>query len=64
MVVDPGHEFTDVLCQLGGPAAKYNPGSSYPPVNNSGFVASYAQTCSKAQQTRDVAEILKCYSPD
>jgi phospholipase C len=64
MVVDPGHEFTDVLCQLGGPAAKYNPGGAYPPVNNSGFIASYAEACSKAHQQRNVTEILKCYSVD
>jgi phospholipase C len=64
MVVDPGHEFTDGLCQLSGPDAKYNPGGDYPPINNSGFVASYAEVCRKANQQRDVAEILKCYSPD
>jgi phospholipase C len=64
MVVDPGHEFTDVLCQLSSPAAKYSPGEPYPPIDNSGFVASYAEACSKAKQQRDVTEIMKCYSPD
>jgi phospholipase C len=64
MVVDPGHEFTDVLCQLSGPAAKYTPGGNYPPIENSGFLASYAGVCSKANQQRDVSEILKCYSVD
>jgi phospholipase C len=64
MVVDPGHEFPDVLCQLSGPAAKYAPGGPYPTIDNSGFVASYAEACNKANQQRDVAEILKCYSPD
>ncbi|HTC61342.1 MAG TPA: alkaline phosphatase family protein [Candidatus Saccharimonadales bacterium] len=64
MAVDPGHEFDDVLCQLGGSTAKYVPGGDYPPSNNSGFVASYAQACSKAHQQRDVSEILKCYSPN
>jgi phospholipase C len=63
MVVDPGHEFLDVLCQLCGPGAQYAPGGSYPPIDNSGFVASYAEVCAKAGQSRDVAEILKCYSP-
>jgi phospholipase C len=63
MVVDPGHEFTDVLCQLSGPNAGYTPGGQYPPIDNSGFVVSYAQACSKANQQRDVTEILKCYSP-
>ena len=64
MVVDPGHEFSDVLCQLCGPAAKYTPGSTYPAIDNSGFVASYAEVCAKASQRRDVSEILKCYSPN
>lgn len=64
MVVDPGHEFLDVLCQLCGPAATYTPGGSYPPIDCSGFIASYAAACAKANQQRPVAEILKCYSPD
>jgi len=64
MVVDPGHEFGDVRCQLCGVDAKYVPGGPYPPIDNSGFVASYAEACSKANQSRDVAEILKCYSPE
>lgn len=64
MVVDPGHEFPDVLCQLSGPAATYPRGGPYPPIDNSGFVTSYAGVCSKANQQRDVTEILKCYSPD
>jgi phospholipase C len=63
MAVDPGHEFTDVLSQLCGPAAAYQPGGNYPPIDNSGFVASYAATCARANQQRDPAEILKCYSP-
>jgi len=64
MVVDPGHEFSDVLCQLSGPAAKYTPSGKYPAIDNSGFAASYAGVCSKANQQRDVSEILKCYSLD
>jgi phospholipase C len=64
MVVDPGHEFTDVLCQLCGPAATYKPGGGYPPIDNSGFVSSYANACSKANQQRDITEIMKCYSSD
>jgi len=62
MVVDPGHEFPDVLCQLCGPSAQYAPGGNYPPIDDSGFVASYAEVCAKAGQQRDVEEILKCYS--
>ncbi|MGC2161523.1 MAG: alkaline phosphatase family protein [Silvibacterium sp.] len=63
MVVDPGHEFPDVLCQLCDPTAKYISGGAYPPIDGSGYVASYAAVCLKANQTRDVGEILKCYSP-
>jgi phospholipase C len=64
MMVDPGHEFTDVVCQLSGAGATYTPGGQYPAIDNSGFVASYAEVCRKANQPRDVTEILKCYSPD
>ncbi len=64
MIVDPGHEFTDVLCQLSGPGANYSPGGNYPPINDAGFVASYAEVCAKENQQRDVTEILKCYAPD
>jgi phospholipase C len=64
MVVDPGHEFTDVLCQLCGPTATYAPGGAYPPINGSGFVASYAEACAKANLQRNLGEILNCYSAD
>jgi phospholipase C len=63
MAVDPGHEFADVLCQLSGTDATYLPGASYPPINNSGFMASYAKACTKSGLQRDPAEILKCFSP-
>jgi phospholipase C len=64
MVVDPGHEFTDVLCQLCGSAATYAPGGAYPAINSSGFVAAYAEACTKANQQRNLGEILNCYSAD
>ncbi len=60
MPVDPGHEFTDVVKQLGGPGAVYPPGGSYPPIANSGFVASYAASGGQGNP----AEIMKCYLPD
>ncbi len=63
MTVDPGHEFPGVLCQLAGVGAIYTPGTNYPAIDNSGFMASYAQTCAKAGLRRDPAEILKCFSP-
>lgn len=63
MAVDPGHEFPDVLCHLCGPAAAYPAAGSYPSINNSGFVASYAAACAKSNQQSAPGEILKCYPP-
>jgi phospholipase C len=63
MVVDPGHEFGDVLCQLCGPNATYAKGGAYPQIDNSGFVASYAKVCTAAQQVRPLGEIMNCYTP-
>ena len=45
--VDPAHEFLDVLEQLCGTQAVYEPGKSYPRVNNSGFVSDYARSHTK-----------------
>src|SRR6516164_10785667 len=59
MPLDPGHEFTDVLVQLCGPGAVYPPGGQYPPVNDSGYVASYAAT----GVAKSPGEIMKCYGP-
>jgi phospholipase C len=59
MPLDPGHEFTDVLVQLCGRGAVYQPGGPYPPVNVSGYVANYAATGGAGNP----AEIMKCYSP-
>jgi phospholipase C len=36
---DPGHEFEQVVEQLAGHGVKYVPGSPYPPIDMSGFVA-------------------------
>ena len=44
MPTDPGHEFPDVLEQLGGTTATYAKGGKYPTINNSGFVDNYAKT--------------------
>jgi phospholipase C len=57
MPVDPGHEFPDVVMQLGGPGAAYPFGGAYPRVLNSGFVASYAASGGEVNP----AEIMKCY---
>ena len=59
MPVDPGHEFNNVLQQLCGPGVNYPPGGPYPPINNSGFVASYAASGGSAAP----GEIMKCFAP-
>jgi phospholipase C len=64
MSVDPSHEFPDVLCQLAGAGAVYPPGGQYPPIDNSGYAASYVDACTKANQPSAPGEIMKCYSPD
>ncbi len=59
MPLDPGHEFPDVVEQLGGPGATYPSGGAYPPTVNSGFVATYV--ANGGQSNPD--EIMKCYGP-
>ena len=39
---DPGHSFTDVVEQLGGPGAAYAPGR-YPPITMSGFASNFGR---------------------
>jgi phospholipase C len=56
MPTDPGHEFPNVLDQLCGPAARYQPGGPYPAIDNSGFVDSYV-----ASGGRDPSEVMKCF---
>lgn len=65
MPYDPGHEFPDVLEQLCGPGAKYNP-NEYPAINNSGFVIDYATTKSSQEggATDNFGEIMKCYTAE
>lgn len=61
MPTDPGHEFTDVLVQLGGTNAVYKPNGQYPPINNSGFCANYAVTKTEGkppQTTQEIADIM------
>ena len=59
MPTDPGHGFDDVLTQLAGTDATYPRGGPYPPIDNSGFAASYA-----INHGRDPGEIMKCFDPD
>ncbi len=60
MPADPGHEFTNVLEQLCGPGVSYPSGGAYPPINRSGFVASYAASGGSVAP----GEVLKCFAPD
>jgi len=63
MPVDPGHEFPDVLQQLCGPGAIYPSGGAYPPIVNSGFVASYTASSPAGGGRTSPGEIMKCYNP-
>jgi phospholipase C len=60
MPADPGHEFTNVLEQLCGTGASYPPGGAYPPIDKSGFVASYAGSGGSGAP----GEVLKCFAPE
>jgi phospholipase C len=60
MPVDPGHEFSNVLEQLCGPAATYPAGGAYPAINNSGFVASYVASGGAV----DPGKVMKCFAPE
>lgn len=62
MPVDPPHEFPDVVKQLCGPGAAYKSGSAYPPIANSGFVASYAGAGGAA--AADPGRIMRCFAPE
>jgi phospholipase C len=54
----PAHEFEDVLVQLCGPNARYQPGS-YPPITMGGFVENYQQNGAP-----DPTVVMKCFRPD
>jgi phospholipase C len=57
--VDPGHEFPDILLQLCGPGAAYPKGGPYPPIKNTGYVASYVANGGIA----DPGQIMRVYEP-
>lgn len=63
MPTDPGHEFTDVVTQLGGVGASYPSGGPYPAMNNSGFAANYATTSTEgdAPPAGDIGLIMAAY---
>jgi phospholipase C len=59
MPADPGHEFSNVLLQLCGQGASYLSGGAYPVINNSGYVASYAD----GDGATNPGVLMNCYSP-
>ena len=60
MPVDPGHEFEDVVEQLCGDGKVFVSGHAYPPINNSGFVANYAQD-SIPVPSGDYGNVMACF---
>jgi len=60
MPLDPNHELPDVVRQLCGPKAVYPQAGQFPPVDNSGYVFSYAASGGSAAP----GEVMKCYTPD
>lgn len=65
---DPEHEFSNVLIQLCGEGATYNPTiGGYPSINNSGFIQNYKfQKDEKGQDNSSSTpeRIMKCFSPE
>ncbi|MEA3066048.1 MAG: phospholipase, partial [Sphingomonadales bacterium] len=64
---DPGHEFLDVVEQLGGPDAPPYP--PYPAIDNSGFAANYATSRTEGKPTPAppgrIGDIMACFAtPD
>jgi phospholipase C len=58
--VDPQHEFKDAVVQLCGKGAAYDSVTqTYPPINNSGFIASYQNSGDPTP-----VKIMRCFSPD
>jgi phospholipase C len=60
MPTGPGHEFLDTLEQLcGAGTANPFPAGPYPPINNSGFVASYSGV---GAASGNLGDVMKCCS--
>ncbi len=65
MPTDPGHEFGDIIQQLCGPGAKYT-APNYPPIDLSGFAATYATSADEETglpTAPEVGDIMACYAP-
>lgn len=65
MPTDPGHEFLDVVEQLGGEGAKWTPGGPFPKIHNSGFAANYATTTSEGTglpKPEQIGDVMACFA--
>lgn len=64
--VDPAHEFTDVLEQLCGVHAVFEPGGPYPPVENIGFVSDFARshTRDEGDAVSNFGQIMEGFPPE
>jgi phospholipase C len=56
----PSHNFDDVLEQLCGAGAVYPRGGAYPPIDNSGYVSSYAKVAGRGAARQAMA----CFAPE
>ena len=65
ILVDPAHEFTDVLEQLCGVDAVFEAGKPYPPVQNIGFVSDFAQSHTKDEgdAAGNFGQIMEGFAP-
>ncbi len=62
--VDPGHDFPDVLEQLCGPGAAYDPGRGYPPISSSGFASRLADLGRRRGLAVDPATVMRGFRAD
>ena len=60
---DPHHGFIEVVEQLCGEQATFTLGKPYPPVNNEGFVSSYAKLILSGPHPDEskFGEVMSCY---
>ncbi len=64
MPTDPGHEFEDVVQQLCGQSAQYQPNHNYPRMDNSGFVYNYATSQTEGTgptPSSDIGDVMACF---
>jgi phospholipase C len=64
LAVDPGHDFGDVLEQLCGPGATYDPTRGYPSITNSGFASRLSALGRRKGVDVDLAVVMRGFRPD